>query len=326
MGASTGYNLQTLRDQLLFMLQAAFTKGASSNIPDAQVFAYLNAAQDELTNLLKLPDIANTAINLVSGTALYDLPSDISTEQVRAMYIRRSTYTANNGDRMLLDALSMAMAANIYDLYNIASSPAGEPGAWTRSAVNPRKFLLLPPPNYSMTGGIEIYYTFRPSRLTRLWSQLTITCDVGYNDSTVLCSASVPDGLVQIGDEFGITSATNTDASTTPLAPPRNWYRISEIAGAVITLATPWLEPAVAAGSFITAQVPDLERYYPGRMQYLMTKLAAAEYYMTSDGNMADRLRAQAIAQADLFIDNLPDERTYREQPGMSTNFFSRGR
>lgn len=318
-------NLQIMRDKFLFDATAAFSKGSSANIPDSQIFSYLNEAQDQIVALLKLPDRTAATMALVAGQFTYTLPQDLSAIEIRKIGVRARTYTGETGGEVIpLSPLSYDLASSVYDLTNLASLRTGTPSAYVIDPSNPRQIMLLPPPDYSNAGGVILDYTFRTRALSRIYNQSTITATATYLSPTIALSASPAAGLIRAGDQIGLIPTAQSDGTDAVAlqVPPYEWYTVLSAATDTVTLSTPYDAPTSAAAAFIVAQVPELDQHYPGVINGALIKLALSYYFSVSSPQQSDRLASQAIAWCDQLTGTLPNERTVREQPAAFTNAF----
>jgi len=294
--ATKGNNLQAWKDVFLYLIRKGWSRSSDARNTDSLVFYYLNQAQSAFQNALQAQVEVSTSISVAAGDYDYDLPEGC--EEIQNVRFRESGGTEYSP---LLTEKPSALAIDHYGVLS-ASPTRDAPTHWCLDPGDPRVFWLMPAP--STAGTLRIEYLGAPRTLFRIFNQSTITADMSYGTAlqVEVSNALTENEDIAVDDEFGIlpTTNTNTDGSTvaTPES-PRRWYRIASIeSSTAFTLAEAHPDTSSATARFITAQVSDLERNWPGKFGTALVEYAAAECLKGREPRLAAQLAQGAMAAA----------------------------
>jgi hypothetical protein len=302
-----GYNLATYKDRLLYLVEGHIGLDSSPAHPDPLLFQKMMEAERELLRLAgrRVAETATGEINVVSGTALYDLPGP----RLREVYYKQPTGLWKRLVRRDLKALQ--------DLFGFAGTDVpdspGEPAYWSVDDVA-RKILLLPVPDVSQSLGLSLTYDAGPTPLERLLNDSGVTASTGAESARVTLSASIA-GRYAVGDEFGIVATLQTDGTAIPNPlSPHVWYAITDKeevaatqnAAAYTTLTVAHTFTAAASGlRFVVAQVPDVEHDMPGEWGMAIPDYAAGLLFdLMGPDDSATAIAAKWKAQAAETVEN----------------------
>lgn len=272
---ATGVNAQTLLTRCRLELEKKFGGGTSDHYTETYLFGFLDEAYQDLQAKMKLMRNVSGTGDLVSTAGAYAVPADMQGQQMRAVSVMSSASATQFGRP--LDYIEYDKALRLYGLKD--STPAtGAPIRWCFNSENARQVFLLPHPNYAKTDGLLFSYTRVATPMRLLWNPSSITATATKDSPTIALSGAIETGLCAVGHEFGIRLTTQSDgAAAGTTEPPQTWFSISALdTGAdEITLSEDWPYPTETSKAFITAEVPDLELAFPGRLGFAPSLLAA---------------------------------------------------
>lgn len=294
-GRSSGYNLWTWRDYVMYLLESRMNSAASADLTESVLLRVLNDAHLEACRLAQFRRSTEFSIDAVSGTRAYSLPA--TTMQDKVVQVRF-------GDGSTFSPLSMLPVDRFLEMYQDGAE-TGTPRYYT-IVPGVRQFWVGPTPDASVTGGLRLIAQTVPDPLSRLCQSYShsVTASVTTGSATVTLSGTLA-ADVQMGDEFGIVPTLQSDASEMVEASPQEWRVISAVSSPItsLTLAEVYTGPTLTAAAFVTAQVPSLESAYPGQYGMMIPQLAAARLLSTRDPNLSDRLRGEALQAFNLQMD-----------------------
>lgn len=284
------YNLHTLKQHMLYLLEQRFGPEASQGYPEVQLFDALNRAQDMAQDRLRWArEFSTSTVDLTADTYVYDLPVDVlgtAITEVRVLDDDGETWS---------DPLTRLTPGQMRDndyLDPGTPSRSGEPERWTLDEANGR-LILSPTPDYSESSGLWMRYQARPTPLFRLYAPSDETAAVTAGSTSATLSAD-PGSSVAVGDAIGVIATTQSDGTNNPARTPLVWHGISAISGTSVTLDSVALQ-TVTASAYVTAQVPWLEQLRPGRLGYSLAQMAVAELLLQRAPDFAETLRRTAL-------------------------------
>jgi hypothetical protein len=325
---SHGYNLSVYLEELRALTTGIRSARSSVLNTDLHLTRALNVAHLDLLAEIGITE-TTTDQALTSGQSDYDLPANILGSRVKAIQIDNST---GNG-RIRLTGRTRDAFRKIYNLSDTTATAQGVPLDWAIHETNRRQISIRPIPNYSVAStGIHITHEFVPTPMSRVWrpDKLTpaITADPLDGTLSQIDLSDDPDTLrVAVGDEFGIIPSTGFDEVAVQNQLPLLWFEILTIGTDpdLFTLTEDFQGDSVASGqSFMTAQVPDIERLFPGIAQRTLVDLAASKMLRPTNRRMANDL----LSLVNTVLEELFEDGSHFEGRGRRaqahTNLFTR--
>ncbi|NQU43132.1 hypothetical protein HQ520_07590 [bacterium] len=318
------YNLATYRAYIRQRLEGDFRPGASSAYPDAVVLQALNEAQRLAQRELKLKRAVDKTLDMVAGTATVQVPLGVMGQRVLEV---RVIDAAGDWSRLERVSYSWALEQGLND----ASVSQGDPAQWCFD-VSAGQIILLPTPDTSRAASVLVHYEPLLTPLRRIYEPLSTVAVAGFtNGSTATPIEDTDDvavdvmGLVAATDEIGVVGSVSAGGGTSLATMPTRWYGISTVAGAtgILTLAEAYGEPTAADQVFITAQVSDLERLYPGALGWCLPILACAEILKGSDLAGAQALEVEGLGILRVMTRDEQGQRPHGRRQTRSTPFFN---
>lgn len=285
-----GYNLWTWRDFVLFLMESRMDAAASPDLVEPLLFRFLNDAHLEACRLAGFRRSSEIAVDAVAGQYEYDIPSSVLADRI--VHVR-----FNSGDTswVPLTFVSPRIFAELIP----DPSVLGVPRYYT-VIPDSRVYLLGPTPETSGSDTIRLVAETMPESLSRLYrsSQHNVTASLTNGSRVVPLSSAVSADQIAAGDEFGVALTTQSDGSSIHGATPSLWFVVEslDVALTSLTLAEPYPGASVSSVNFFSAQVPAIERMFPGLYGYLVAELAVARILSTRAPEESDRLRANALA------------------------------
>lgn len=311
-----GYNLAQYIQQFRFLTdRGVFTQASSKQVPDGAVINMLNEAIDRIHRQHPIAPTRN-AQALVAEQMAYTVPANVNRPNIRSVSI-----IGTDGKEKPLDNILFSDFLTIVDIHDPVGSSA--PGYWCENEDDQRE-ILISPSNFATANGLIIRSAVRPTPLERVFhsningNSLTVGMTNGSATATVSDAAPVTSTEIQAGDELGIIKTVNTDGSTTSAAePPYIWYGISAAPNATLTLDEVYRGLTESTANFVTSQVSEIEKAWPGGMRWAPVYFALSSFYKNSNPALSAGFRAdgeQDLAVLDNPKRNLKIER--RAVPG----------
>lgn len=292
-----GLNLQTMKDEVLFLLEHRFGPESSPQKTDVQVFRALNEAQCRFVETIGTPDaISDSTVDLVSGTYEYALPELLLGGSIKGVKIKGVSGTWSGMTRR---SVSYLMRKYCLGAGTPPSGASGEPVEWAVD-LQQRGILLFPVPERNASGAISLRYDSIPAPLHRVWNPgSSVTASVEYGSDSVTLSGAIPSGKATTLDEFGVTVTEQSDGESIPTQSPIVWHRILTIeSGTDLTLSEVWTGATDSAAEFIMAQPSELDIWNQGKMGNSLALYAAGLLYRGTDRSareMSAEMRGEAI-------------------------------
>lgn len=282
----TGYNLMTYRARWLRLIEPgrAYLYGPSAANYDADFLASINEAQDWITDRIGMLRERDATTDVVASTRDYAVPDGLFGGRIESV-----ERLDDNGDWQRLDLVAWTEIAD-------GNEDAGTPVKWAPDPTNLRQIRLYPVPDTAQTNGLRFLFNPAPTRLERLYEP-SVTASVTNGATAVTLSGSPDTTLFQANDEFGLLPTTQSDGSTVSGVPPRRWYQIESVTDTAVVLSEAYTGATASGQSWVSGQVPDFERLYPGKLRAALVYLAASISLETTDPNLADRWRMRAYSE-----------------------------
>jgi hypothetical protein len=272
-----GYNLQTLKDHFLKLLELRFSLEGSVRWSDAEIFRALNEAQRVFQERLWLNTIF-VSLPLEAGVDAYDLPA-----------------------AMLGHQLGQVMTSGGLEVRRFPFNPGDPPEIGFSVRPYDRRLVVYPTP--SQAAAITLEYSAIPSPLYRLWMPSDVTVSLTAGSAVVQVSGALS-ALLAAGDEFGLVFDYSGEDQS-----PSFWFAVESVdrdANTITLSEDPGL--TLSAQAFLTAQVSDFERLWPGKLGYALADYAAGWTIRTQDPEKAAGLMSLALSVLDSFS---PDGGTF---------------
>ena len=310
-----GANLFTYYQQVRYELSSVIEGGADSKWTAPLVIAGLNEAQRKIQRELKVAT-RETSTTLTSGDETYSLPAALQGTGVTRIYVKNEAGTSSY-------ALAQLSYERMRQLYASEDTTTGAPLYWCITPDS-RAIEIRPIPSYGIASGIRFFYGFGPAPLARIYKP-SITLSLTNALTTGTFSSSIDTVKIQAGDQIGAVETTQFDASSIPTLNhvPMVWYEVSAASGTSLTLVDAY-EGSTASGlGFVSAEVLDIDRLYPGVFGYTVVYLTVANLLRKDDKQAAQYYEGLAMRDIENFS---PDDavadtihQTYTNYPG----FFS---
>lgn len=282
----TGYNLLTYRARWLRLVQPGRALLASGDVahPDPDFLDAINAAQTWFNDQVRLITARHETTDLVAGTATYSVPTGLLGGQIERV------------ERLNSASEWVELERVAWDQINQGNEGQGTPTAWAQDRSSLRQVRLYPTPDAAGTDSLRFTYGSAPTWLERLYEP-SVTASLTHGSATVALSGAPDTSLVAALDEFGLLPTAQSDGTAVSGVPPARWYQIAEVDASTpsLTLSEAWAGATISVQSWVSAQVPDVERLYPGKLRYLLCYYAAAETLETEDAAAADTWRLKAM-------------------------------
>ncbi len=297
---SLGYNLQRYRQHFLYLVQRYHGTASDYEWPDSMILPALSEAERTMAEHLGLLTQIDTSITVVQGTAQYTLPAtdalvsrNVSADGIISMRIKE-TGASSYGPPLLRRTFGSGM-----DAFGILDTTPTQytPEAWALDPNDPTKFYILGSP--SAGGTLHIEYEPTATPLWRLWQPDIGDFDASpvYGSVDITISASIVNGNVLAGDEFGVVPTAARDGTSVTGQPPEFWTKTLTAKTTTITLTEAWPGTSESNVAFITAQVPDLEKKMPGVLGLAIPELAAADALAAINPQASALLTAKALGK-----------------------------
>lgn len=341
-----GYNLQTYKDMFLAVLtEWSHQTTVPLDLPESLIFTKINdglaQAQREL-GIQTLRERKALTVNVMS----YDIPLNVLGKRINKVEVLGQT----GADRTDLVELDYSQFVDLYDQDN-PSSDTGSPLHWTYAAGfatpaagtdSEAQILIGPPPSYTRSNGL-IFYAYAESAMSGRNLQgayppsaiaTTVKASVS-NGGKVVTFHDQADALenghidieMRVGDEFGFMPTTHSDGTTIATTSPFKWYSIAwtDSASSQVTLAETFRERGVTKStSWISAEVSEIERAWPGMMGWTPVYFALHQYLAGKDPGKADYFRALAVEGLDSHSPRRPTAIKFKNGPDMRTHWAFR--
>lgn len=302
------YNLQTYREEMRYQLEQAYGPSSMRGLPDAYAFRLLTDAQNSIQASLKLDIVRQKTEDIASGTYTYNLPADRIGSDLAVSIVRENSSDGN-------EPLKHLSNREMREMFNLDSDAkdSGRPKYWSYLNSTRTQIMIRPSPSYSKTDGLIYDYAARPEPLTRIYDAYytghsTVTVDAATNGSPTVTLSGDPNAdaerlsRIEAGDEIGVISTGSMDGITAAADAAHasrggvlEWYRISSLATATVTLAENYRGNTISSSTpFISAQVSDLEKRLPGKIRFAIAYIALNTYFEGRDAQQADRMAAKA--------------------------------
>lgn len=308
-----GWNLKTYEEEfnsLIHLGALTATSPAAPNLIDAH--RRINEALRIIGRKWGDQRTRNNSTTLTAATAGHAMPDDVFGRDIRAVYIKKTS----SSKPVPLEYRDQDQFEALYDQGD-TSDDSGAPKYWAYDPADPTQILLRPVPETTVSNGLIFSYAARPERLHRVFYHASATADATYNSTTVTInqgssSSTAPITTAQIAanDEFAIIPTTRMDQTTHSLTMAGlYWERMTaatvSTSSTAVTLANAWGSDTVSGGKFITAQVPDLERMWPGEMGFSPSYIAAGFHILGRNPDKADVYLGMAAALLGLTVADL---------------------
>ncbi len=284
-----GYNLWTWRDFVLFLLESRMDAAASPDIVEPLLFRFLNDAHLEACRLAGFRRSSEIAVDAVAGQYEYDIPPSVLADRI--VHVR---FNSGDASWVPLTFVSPRIFAELIP----DPSVLGVPRYYT-VIPDSRVYLLGPTPDASGSDTIRLVAETMPETLIRLYrsSQYSVTATMTNGSRVVSLSSAVSAGQIVAGDEFGVALTTQSDGSSMLGATPSLWFPVEslDVALTSVTLTEPYSGESASGVHFFSAQVPAIERMFPGMYGNHVAELAVARILSTRSPEESERLRTNAL-------------------------------
>ena len=281
-------------------------------IKDRTFVKFINEGYRWLTEETMMDIGRQATVDLVAGTSEYSLPTDRMGWDIEE--IRLTDSSGNDSG-----ALNRRVHSYMRDKYDLGTETNGTPEDWAISRTDPTKFVIMPPPDYTASNSVLIYYT-KLSRVHRLYkpSSITITITNGTSAGT-LSSSGWDAGRLAVGDELAVMPTSQYDADSMLGTSDAEFITIATLSGTAVTFAETYVGPTATALGFVSGQVHPINKTFPGKFGFAACYWACYMYLMGRENveraGIYKSMALEAISnkgRGDSFIkDTPPDPRSH---------------
>ncbi len=277
-------NLHQLKAHFLFGMRAYLRNLSLAQWPDPQIFHFLNEAQRAIQDELKIRTRVSASASFADGTAAYDAPSNLHGAQIEKVEL----YVNGEWDTAGIPQKGFAVPD---------TTTTSTPTSWAWSKSDAGQIVFYGTPDASTATAYRLTYLARPSVLRRIWAPVIAraTAALTADSTAVLLSENADTNWFAAGDELGMVRTESGDATTLTDQLPYEWYKVDSVLLKAVVLARTWSYTTETAARFITAQVPDFEKAYPGKFGFLL-----ADYAVMLALRMSEPQKAQ-LAQMSVY-------------------------
>jgi hypothetical protein len=281
-----GWNLLKYRSR--FLQQVAHWQGQAvspAHIPDVIFLELMNDALRETQDELGIDKVRETA-NLADGTMTVAVPTTLMGRKFNRIDVENES---DDGYHELTHLPYDQFVAS-YDV-DAPGSNKGVPNSYTWSKSNQRQILLGPSPSFTKSSAVIFTGDAVPDMVGRWFNGAqppdggTAVTATGNNGSSSVTLSSGTYSDIEIGDddEFGVGGLRQIDGATPATEIPRKWYGITSVATTALTLDGNYGERNFSTQTFMTAEVSQLEKAWPGGLGVLPVEKAIAAYFEVSN-------------------------------------------